>query len=76
MSHLVKTFDDFLNLVDDTYNKHSFELRYGQTIMNVLYSISPDKYKELTGTQLDCFYDDGLVRFTLDELKRTWTAQQ
>ncbi len=76
MTHLVKTFKDFLDLVDKTYNDHSFELRYGQTVMNVLYSVWPDKYKEFVGTKFDCFYDDGSVRFALDELEKTWTDLQ
>ena len=66
------SFKDFLQLVDDTYNHYSFELRYGQTIMNVLYDTWPDKHKEFIGTKFDCFYDDGSVRPALEELEKTW----
>jgi hypothetical protein len=69
------TYSEFLNLVDKTYNDNSFVLRYGQIIMNVLYSVWPDKYKEFVGTKFDCFYDDGSARFTLEELEKTWVNQ-
>lgn len=72
MDHLIKTFKNFIDLVDKTYNNYPFGLRYGQTIMNVLYNIWPNKYKEFIGTKFNCFYDDGLVQFTLDELEKTW----
>ena len=66
------SFKDFLQLVDDTYNYYSFELRYGQTIMNTLYSVWPQKYKELVASKEDCFYDDGMVKLTLDKLEKEW----
>lgn len=66
------TFEEFLLKVDRFYNENEFEMRYGQTIMNVLYKVWPDKYKELTGGDLDCFYDDGTVRLTLEHLEKTW----
>ena len=67
------TFNEFLKKVDETYNYHSFELRYGQTIMNVLYDIWPEKHKELLASKEDCFYDDGMVKLTLDKLEKEWT---
>jgi hypothetical protein len=66
------SFNDFLQLVDHTYDHYSFELRYGQTIMNTLYNIWPEKYKELVASKEDCFYDDGTVRFTLSKLEKDW----
>jgi hypothetical protein len=66
------SFQQFLNKVDNTYNAHPFELRYGQTVMNVLYDIWPEKHKEIIGSDYDCFYDDGTVRFTLDYLQKAW----
>lgn len=65
-------FNDFLKIVDETHNNHSFELRYGQTIMNVLNKIWPEKYKELLQINYDCFYDDGMVKITLEKLEREW----
>ena len=67
------SFKDFLQLVDVTYNHYSFELRYGQTIMNILYDTWPDKYNELKGSDYDCFYDDGSVKLTLVKLEQEWT---
>lgn len=65
-------FEQFLNLVDKKYTENEFELRYGQTIMNVLHIVWLDKYKEITNTDIDCFYDDGTVRFTLEKLEKDW----
>jgi hypothetical protein len=66
------SFNDFLKLVDDTYNYYSFELRYGQTIMNTLYNVWPEKYNELIASKEDCFYDDGMVKLTLSKLGKEW----
>lgn len=66
------TFEQFLSKIDAFYNENEFEMRYGQTIMNVLYKVWPEKYKEISGGNLDCFYDDGIVKPTLDHLKRNW----
>ena len=67
------TFNEFLKKVDKTYNYYSFELRYGQTIMNTLYNVWPEKHKELLASTEDCFYDDGMVKLTLDKLEKEWT---
>jgi hypothetical protein len=66
------TFDQFLNRVDKVYYENEFELRHGQVVMNVLHQIWPEKYKEISGGDYDCFYDDGTVQFTLDYLERVW----
>lgn len=66
------SFKEFLNLVDHTHNEHSFQWRYGQTIMNVLHGVWPAKYNELVSTDIDCFYDDGIVRLILDKLEKEW----
>lgn len=68
-------FDEFLNKVDDTFNGTLLSpnrLRYGQTVMNVLYEVWPDKYKELSGSDYDCFYDTFLVGYTLNKLEKEW----
>lgn len=65
-------FNDFLKIVDETYNNHSFELRYGQTVMNVLSKIWPEKYDEMATLEYDCFYDDQMVKVTLDKLEKEW----
>ena len=33
-------------------------LRRGQSLMNALFELWPEKYKEITGTIADCFYND------------------
>jgi hypothetical protein len=66
------SFEQFLTKVDKAYNDHPFELRYGQTVMNTLYEVWPEKHKQIVGSEYDCFYDDGTVRFTLDYLERVW----
>jgi uncharacterized protein YbdZ (MbtH family) len=43
--------------------------------MNVLYQIWPDQYKKITGTDLDCFYDDGTAQSTLEYLEKEWNDQ-
>jgi hypothetical protein len=49
-------FEQFLNRADRVYYENEFELRYGQTIMNVCYTQSgPKKYKELLVETHDCF---------------------
>jgi len=66
------SFEEFLNLVDETYFDHSFSWRYGQTIMNVLHGANPIKYNELVSTENDCYYDDGIARATLNKLEKEW----
>jgi hypothetical protein len=66
------SFEQFLNRVDKVYYENEFELRYGQTIMNVLYQVWPEKYKEISNGDYDCFYDDRTVKSTLDYLEKVW----
>lgn len=67
------TFNQFLDIVDDTYFDNCFVWRYGQTIMNVLHKVWPEKYNELVSSKNDCYYDDGIVRITLNQLEQEWT---
>jgi hypothetical protein len=70
------TFQEFLNQVDDYYQQHkNDDMRYGQSIMNLLFQHWPSKYTEISGTDDDCFYDDSLVKFTLDKLEKEWAGQ-
>lgn len=50
-------FEEFKKIVDFVSYESEYELRYGQVLMNVLYEIWPEKYQEITGTDLDCFYE-------------------
>ena len=70
------TFQEFLNTVDLYFQENKKHgIRYGQSIMNNLWVVWPSKYKEITGTDFDCFYDDNAVRFTLNRLEREWAGQ-
>lgn len=64
------TFEQFVSSVDHDF--HTNELRYGQTLMNKLSEVWPEKYKELTHKENDCFYDDSVVKFTLNSLQKEW----
>ena len=66
------TFKDFLSEIEKTYENWEFEMRHGQVVMNVLHKVWPEKYKEITETDLDCFYNDGIVAKTLDKLQKDW----
>jgi hypothetical protein len=76
-------FEEFLKKVDDTFLNHQAarsrgkiktenQWRYGQTIMNVLWEVWPDKHTEIKGSDIDCFYDNSNVQFTLDKLEKEW----
>lgn len=69
------TFEEFLQKVDRFYYDNEFDMRYGQSVMNILHKIWPEKYKEISGGDLDCFYDDGTVRFTLEYLEKAWNER-
>jgi hypothetical protein len=69
------SFKEFLKKVDTTFSSYSYkqQLRYGQTIMNVLWEVWPEKYQEITGGDFDCFYDYATAQSTLDKLEKEWT---
>ena len=46
------------------------DLRYGQAVMNLLNQTRPEIYQEITGTELDCFYDDEKVENLLEYLDK------
>jgi hypothetical protein len=49
------------------------KLRLGQSYMNALFDIDKDLYKEVTGTDFDCFYNDDklieLIKYLSDDTK-------
>ena len=63
-------YSEFKNKVDHDLKKYS--LRYGQTVMNTLSEVWPDKHKELTSTDIDCFYNDNKAHTTLSYLEKAW----
>ena len=67
------SYSEFKNKVDHNLKKYS--LRYGQTVMNTLSEVWPDKHKELTSTNLDCFYNDNKADITLGYLEKVWNHE-
>lgn len=67
-------FDCFIGTVYITFKSHDC-LRLGQTLMNHLYNVWPEKYNEITATEYDCFYDDKLFEKTLNKLKEDWSKK-
>ena len=67
------TFLAFLKKVEDLWYQHG-DLRYGQSVMNVLYEVWPEKYEEIKNTETDCFYDEKVVRFTIEQLEKEWPS--
>lgn len=66
------TFEEFLQKVDKYYYDNEPHQRYGQSVMNVLHDVYPDWRKRIVGTDFDCFYDDGIVKYTLEYLEKEW----
>ena len=66
-------YSEFKNKVAHDHKKYS--LRYGQTVMNTLSEVWPDKHKELTSTDLDCFYNDNKADRTLGYLEKIWNHE-
>jgi hypothetical protein len=66
------TFEQFLSRVDEKYLESRSVLRYGQTVMNILYEVWPEKHHEVMSSDDDCFYDDSATKMTLEKLERDW----
>jgi hypothetical protein len=67
------TYSDFRNKIDHDLKKYC--LRYGQTVMNTLSEVWPDKHRELISTDLDCFYNDNKADTTLGYLEKIWNNE-
>ena len=79
------TFDEFLKKVDDTFLSHQAarsrgkikienQWRYGQTVMNVLWEVRPEKYQQIKGSDCDCFYQNSAVGSALNKLEKEWVV--
>lgn len=73
------TFTEFKTKVDDIFMTNQpprvrtvNRWRYGQTVMNVLYDVWPEKYNELRDTTYDCFYTNRYLSLTLEKLEKEW----
>lgn len=63
-------YKDFLTLVDQTANNLNW--RYGQSLMNVLHSVSIELYNQIIDSGYDCYDNDELIPQTLNTLKNNW----
>ena len=72
------TFTEFLKRVDDTFVNHQAarsdgnQWRYGQTLMNVLWDVWPEKYNEIKDSDINCFYSNRTVAMVIDKLEKEW----
>jgi hypothetical protein len=80
------TFEQFIKKVDDTFMSHqaarskstdkpvsvSNQLRYGQTLMNVLHDVWHRKYLEISDSNLNCFYTNRTVAMVINKLEKEW----
>ena len=77
------TFQQFIKRVDDTFLEHQAsrsggkisaanQWRYGQTVMNVLWDIWPEKYNEIKDSDYNCFYTNRNVALVLNKLEGEW----
>jgi hypothetical protein len=65
-------FEEFVQKIDAFYHVNQPHMRYGQSIMNMLYQSRPNLYEKIKGTDFDCFYDDRTAKFTLEKLEKEW----
>jgi len=63
-------YDEFIKTVDQTST--NFNWRYGQALMNILHGLWPEKYNEITSSDIDPYYLDDNVNKVLDILKNNW----
>jgi hypothetical protein len=70
------TFNDFFGEIY-RISMNNPNLRLGQIVMNCLSEIRPDKYNEITGTKLDCFYGNyKKASKTMTYLGNNWTNNE
>jgi hypothetical protein len=66
-------YSEFRNKVDHDLKKYG--LRYGQTVMNSLAEVWPEKSRQLISTDWDCFYNDNKADTLLNYLEKTWNHE-
>jgi hypothetical protein len=79
MEYVNMNFTDFIKKVEDTFMSNQppkvravNRWRYGQTLMNVLWDVWPEKYNEIKDSDLDCFYTNQHVNLTIAKLEKEW----
>ena len=75
------TFKEFVKKVDDTFWSYQAsrgkvsaanQWRYGQTLMNVLWDVWPEKYNEIRDSDINCFYSNNTVNMVINKLETEW----
>ena len=73
------TFEDFkLNWQTVVLTNKPDYIRKGQSLMNYLGEVWLEEYNRISSmhyyesSDIDCFYNDGLVNNTLEHLEKTW----
>lgn len=68
------TYEEFIDKVcKEVIPNRDKGIREGQALMNYLHEIWPEEYKRLVeDNNLDCFYRDDIVPFTLVHLQKQW----
>lgn len=73
------TFEEFKTKIDDTFMGNqppkvsaANRWRYGQTLMNVLWDVWPEKYNEIKDSDIDCFYSNRTVAMVINKLEKEW----
>ena len=69
------TFEEFLLKVEETFVNNQAaanQWRYGQTVMNVLWDIWPEKHNEIKDSDFNCFYTNRNVAMVLNKLEKEW----
>lgn len=73
------TFEEFKIKVDDTFMSNqppkvsaANRWRYGQTLMNVLWDVWPEKYNEIKDSDINCFYNNHTINMVLNKLEKDW----
>ena len=59
---------------EDYYKQHKEYLRYGQALMNYLYTVSENAYNSLVISGRDCFHQDVYVPECLQLLEENWNT--
>lgn len=69
------TFEEFMSRVDYTFQLNHPNLRYGQTIMNVLFEVWPEEYTKIKDSDNNCFYYNGNCEYVLNYLENIWSER-
>ena len=79
IEELFMTFKEFIKKVEDAFMSNQppkvraiNRWRYGQTLMNVLWDVWPEKYNEIKDSDINCFYSNRTVNMAINKLEKEW----